>query len=155
MKKLFVVFMVLSLVSVHALVAADGVSVGGSIDVNMGSDMTPTGSASLNLEYKPFSLFSVGVKVSGQTNFNNRFSATPSVFARLYPFSGAFAEGSVGGSFLWEDKNVSKNMSAGASIGWRITSGNTYIEPKISMDYIFGAEEPYSWSAGVGAGYSF
>lgn len=155
MKKTTTVFLAIVFFAVSAAFAADGLSVGGSLDVNMGSNMNPYGSGSLNIEYRPFSMVSIGFKISGQTNFNDRFSAVPSVFARLYPFSGAFAEGSIGGSFSWANKVTSKNMSAGASIGWRITAGNTYIEPKINMDYVFGAAEPYSWSAGVGAGYSF
>ena len=46
-------------------------------------------------------------------------------------------------------------MVAGAALGWRITSGKSYIEPKVNLEYLFGAPEPYSWSAGIGAGYTF
>lgn len=154
MRRFFAAVIFAAVISPAAF-AADGVSVGGSLDVNMGSNMSPTGSGSLNIEYKPASLFSVGFKLSGNTNFEDAFSATPSVFARLYPFSGAFAEGSIGGKLAWKDKNMTKNLSAGASVGWRITAGNSYIEPKVNIDYVFGAADPYSWSAGVGAGYSF
>ena len=75
--------------------------------------------------------------------------------ARLYPFSGAFAEANLGGKFSWQEKVLSKNFTMGGSVGWRISSGRTYIEPKINFDYAFGAKEPFSWSGGVGAGYSF
>ena len=67
-----------------AVYGASNVSAGGSIDVNMGSNMEPTGSGSFNLEYKPLSIFSIGVKASGQTDFEDFFAVTPSVFAR-YP----------------------------------------------------------------------
>lgn len=154
MKRFLVAVFFTTIIS-SVVFAADGISVGSSLDIKMGSDKKTTGVGSLNIEYKPISIFSVGLKLSGSTNFEDTFSATPSVFARLYPFSGAFAEGSIGGKMAWKNKNMTKQLSAGASIGWRITTGNSYIEPKVNIDYVFGAEDPYSWSAGVGAGYSF
>ena len=131
------------------------VSTGGSIDVSMGSDQKAQGTGSWNLEYKFLSFVSTGIKLSGQTNFENMYAVTPSVFTRIYPFSGAFAEANLGGKFSWTNKIFSQNFTLGGAIGWRITSGNTYIEPKLNFDYVFGAKEPFSWSGGVGAGYSF
>ena len=131
------------------------ISTGGSLDVTMGSDQKPNGTGSWNLEYKLLSFASAGIKLSGQTDFENSYSVTPSIFARLYPFSGAFAEANLGGKLNWTNKIFSKNFTMGGSLGWRITSGNTYIEPKLSFDYVFGAKDPLSWSGGVGAGYNF
>ena len=131
------------------------VSTGGSIDVSMGSNQKAQGTGSWNLEYKLLSFVSTGIKLSGQTDFENMYAVTPSIFARLYPFSGAFAEANLGGKFSWTNQIFSQNFSLGGAIGWRITSGNTYIEPKLNFDYVFGAKEPFSWSGGVGAGYSF
>ena len=131
------------------------ISTGGSVDVNLGSDMEPQGTGSWNLEYGFLSFASAGIKLSGQTDFENTYAVMPTVFARLYPFSGAFAEANLGGKFSWTDKVFSKNFTMGGAVGWRMTSGNIYIEPKVSFDYVFGAEEPFSWSGGVGAGYSF
>lgn len=131
------------------------ISTGGSIDVSMGSNQKAQGTGSWNLEYKLLSFVSTGVKLSGQTDFENMYAVTPSIFARLYPFSGAFAEANLGGKFSWTNQIFSQNFSLGGAIGWRITSGNTYIEPKLNFDYVFGAKEPFSWSGGVGAGYSF
>lgn len=131
------------------------ISTGGSVDMNFGSDMKPQGTGSWNLEYRFLSIASAGIKLAGQTNFENNFAVTPTVFARLYPFSGAFAEANLGGKFSWQEKVLSKNFTMGGSVGWRISSGRTYIEPKVSFDYAFGAQEPFSWSGGVGAGYSF
>lgn len=131
------------------------VSTGGSIDVSMGSNQKAQGTGSWNLEYKLLSFVSTGIKLSGQTDFENMYAVTPSIFARLYPFSGAFAEANLGGKFSWTNQIFSQNFTLGGAIGWRITSGNTYIEPKLNFDYVFGAKEPFSWSGGVGAGYSF
>lgn len=131
------------------------ISTGGSIDVNFGSDNKPMGTGSWNLEYKFLSFASAGIKLSGQSNFENNFALTPTAFARLYPFSGAFAEVNLGGKFNWINKSLKKNFTMGGSIGWRITSGPTYIEPKFSFDYAFGSNDPFTWSGGVGAGYNF
>ena len=131
------------------------ISTGGSVDVNFGSDMKPQGTGSWNLEYRFLSIASAGIKLAGQTDFEHKFAVTPTIFARLYPFSGAFAEANLGGKFSWQEKVLSKNFTMGGSVGWRISSGKTYIEPKINFDYAFGAKEPVSWSGGVGAGYSF
>lgn len=131
------------------------ISTGGSIDVNFGSDNKPMGTGSWNLEYKFLSFASAGVKLSGQSNFENTFALTPTAFARLYPFSGAFVEVNIGGKFNWINKSLKKNFTMGGSVGWRITSGHIYIEPKVSFDYAFGSKEPFTWSGGVGAGYSF
>lgn len=131
------------------------VSTGGSLDISLGSKQKTQGTGSWNLEYKFLSFVSTGIKLSGQTDFETSYAVTPSIFARLYPFSGAFAEANLGGKFSWTNKVFAKNFTMGGSLGWRITSGNTYIEPKISFDYVFGAEEPFSWSGGVGAGYNF
>ena len=131
------------------------ISTGGSIDVNVGSDKKPMGTGSWNLEYRFLSFASAGVKLSGQSNFENTFALSPTIFARLYPFSGAFAEVKLGGKFNWVDKSLKKNLTMGGSIGWRITSGSTYIEPKFSFDYVFGSKDPFTWSGGVGAGYNF
>ncbi len=131
------------------------ISTGGSLDVTMGSDQNPKGTGSWNLEYKLLSFASAGIKLSGQTNFENNYAVTPTIFARLYPVSGAFAEANLGGKFSWTNKVFSKNFTMGGSLGWRITSGSTYIEPKLSFDYVFGAKEPFNWSGGVGAGYNF
>ncbi|MBO5137817.1 MAG: hypothetical protein J6B81_04930 [Spirochaetaceae bacterium] len=155
MKKIALMILIATVVA-SGLWANSGVSVGGGLDVNMGSNMEPTGSGNINIEFKPIGFFGFGAKMSAKTDFDNFFSASPSIFARLYPFSNAFAEGSIGGNFSWQDsKLANKSITAGASIGWRITTGNSYIEPKISLDYVFGAAEPFSWAAGIGAGYSF
>ncbi|MBQ8384945.1 MAG: hypothetical protein IJX45_06930 [Spirochaetaceae bacterium] len=131
------------------------ISTGGSVDVNFGSDMKPQGTGSWNLEYRFLSIASAGIKLAGQTDFEHKFAVTPTIFARLYPFSGAFAEINMGGKFNWQEKVFSKNFTMGGSVGWRISSGKTYIEPKINFDYAFGAKDPFNWSGGVGAGYSF
>lgn len=131
------------------------ISTGGSLDVSLGSDQKPKGTGSWNLEYKLLSFASAGIKLSGQTDFETIYAVTPSIFARLYPFSGAFAEVNLGGKFNWTNKVFTQNFIMGGSLGWRITSGNTYIEPKLSFDYVFGAQDPLSWSGGVGAGYNF
>lgn len=131
------------------------ISTGGSIDVNFGSDNKPMGTGSWNLEYKFLSFASAGIKLSGQSNFENNFALMPTAFARLYPFAEAFAEVTIGGQFNWVNHVLKKNFTMGGGVGWRITSGNTYIEPKFSFDYVFGAKDPFKWSGGVGAGYKF
>ena len=131
------------------------VSTGGSLDISLGSDQKTQGTGSWNLEYKFLSFVSTGIKLSGQTDFETSYAVTPSIFARLYPFSGSFAVANLGGKFSWTNEVFAKNFTMGGSLGWRITSGNTYIEPKISFDYVFGAKKPFSWSGGVGAGYNF
>ncbi len=123
--------------------------------MNLGSDMEPQGAGSWNLEYRFLSIASAGIKLAGQTDFKDNYSVIPTAFTRLYPFSGAFAEASLGGRFSWTDKIFTKNLTIGGSVGWRISSGKTYIEPKLNFDYAFGADKPFSWSGGVGAGYSF
>ena len=87
------------------------ISTGGSLDVTMGSDQKPKGTGSWNLEYKLLSFASAGIKLSGQTNFENNYAVTPTIFARLYPFSGAFAEANLGGKFSWTNKIFSKNFT--------------------------------------------
>ena len=87
------------------------VSTGGAIDVSMGSDQKPQGTGSWNLEYKFLSFVSTGIKLSGQTDFKTSYAVTPSIFARLYPFSGAFAEANLGGKFNWTNKVFSKNFN--------------------------------------------
>lgn len=151
-KKLLTLILVL-LITVSSVFA--NISTGGSIDVNFGSDMKPKGTGSWNLEYKLLSFASAGIKLAGQTDFGKIFSINPTAFARLYPFSGAFAEANLGGKFSWTNKSFTKHFTLGGSVGWRISSGRTYIEPKISFDYAFGAKDPFSWSGGVGAGYNF
>lgn len=147
---LFVLFLASSLG-----IATAQISTGGAVDVDFGSDMEPQGTGSWNLEYKFLSIASAGVKLSGQTDFDNKFAVTPTIFARVYPFSGAFAEANLGGRFSWQEKVFSKHLTMGGSVGWRISSGKAYIEPKINFNYAFGAKEPFTWSGGVGAGYSF
>lgn len=138
-----------------ALLSASGISVGGSIDMNMGSNVDPSVSGSLNIEFNPLTIFSLGLRIAGESDFETKYIATPTAFARLYPFAGLFAEGSLGGKFSKVNNVSTRNLSAGASFGWRISSGGTYIEPKLNLEYVFGADEPFSWAMGVGAGYSF
>ncbi len=155
MKKI-ITLLILMVLLIPSIFAKDGLSVGGSLDVDMGSNKDTIASGSLNVEYKPIDVFSLGFKLTGKTDFSESLTATPAIFARLYPFGGAFLEGSMGGNILWKGNVINlNNLVAGAALGWRITSGKSYIEPKVNLEYIFGAPEPYSWSAGVGAGYTF
>lgn len=138
-----------------AIWCGSGLSVGGSIDMNMGSGMEPIAAGSINIEFAPINIFSLGLRIAGETDFETKYIATPTAFARLYPFAGLFAEGSLGGKFSKVNDVSTKNLSAGASFGWRISSGGSYVEPKLNLEYVFGADEPFSWAMGVGAGYSF
>ena len=87
--------MVVLMISSMGVITAQ-ISTGGSVDVNFGSDMKPQGTGSWNLEYRFLSIASAGIKLAGQTDFEHKFAVTPTIFARLYPFSGAFAEANLG-----------------------------------------------------------
>ena len=155
MKKSIFAFLFLLLIFIPSCFAKDGLYVGGSLDIDVSSSETMITSGSINIEYKPVSIFSLGLKASGKTDFAENLIVSPSAFLRFYPVSNTFLEGSLGGSTLWSGKDKETKMVAGASLGWRVESGKTYIEPKVNIDYIFDAEEPFSWSAGIGAGYTF
>ena len=160
MKRFFMTIFFLCIV-ITVVIAKTGLSVGGSLDIAMGSNTEAKGIGSINVEYKPSKFFSTGVKSSFKTNFDDALSLEPSVFVRLYPFSNAFAEASIGGAMNLDknthknSKNMFYNLIAGASFGWRLVEGRMFLEPKINLEYVFGAAEPYSWYAGIGAGYNF
>lgn len=156
MKKLIIICMFVLTASLACAFDTSKFSFGGQIDVNLDTSSDPSGSAGISAEYRPFRIFSVGIKADAMTNFKKTFGVQPMLFARLYPFSGLFIEGSGGGRFEWtKGSPMSKYGVAGAAAGWRIELGGFYTEPKINCEYVFGAKEPFSWGAGIGAGFRF
>ncbi len=156
MNKLFIICMFILTAALACAFDTSKFSIGGQLDVNLDTSSDPSGSAGINAEYRPFSIFSIGIKTDVTTNFKKTFGVQPMLYARLYPFSGLFIEGSGGGKFEWtKGSSMSTYGVAGGAAGWRIELGSFYTEPKINCEYTFTAKEPFSWGAGVGAGFRF
>ncbi|MBR1721405.1 MAG: hypothetical protein IJ727_02800, partial [Treponema sp.] len=112
--------------------------------------------AGISFDYGFFRRLSLGVKAlvsfDALEKDNTIYTIEPLGFLRWYvtsptgePSAGLFVEGQGGAEVILVNDEIKTTASGGLSLGFRITAGNSYLEPALRGGY------PYLFGAGLGA----
>ena len=135
-------------------------SLGVMAEVNKNSISMIAPAAGISFDYSVFRKISFGIKTLISYDVfekeNSILSVEPLGFIRWYvvspsgePSAGLFIEGQGGPELLFVNSSVKSSVSAGLSLGFRLTLQNFYFEPSIRGGY------PYLFGAGINTGFRF
>ena len=153
MKKVFSVLLFL-LCILPIFSRNETMSAGLGLEWNMDSRHNFAGGTLLAFDYRLPHFTSVGLFLTGSTNFNNTYVIEPVLvfraYYREYEFSGPFFQNELGISFITEDGRQTRLPLVGFGTGYRFHAGSSfYLEPYIRIGY------PFAFGIGVIAGILF
>ncbi len=135
-------------------------SLGFIFEGNKNSILGIAPAAGFSFDYSIFRRFSVGLKVLVSYDFfeknNSIYSVEPLGFMRWYavsptgePSAGLFVEAQGGVELIFVNSDLKNSLDIGGAVGFRIVSGNFYVEPILRGGY------PYIFGLGINAGFRF
>ncbi len=135
-------------------------SLGIILEANKNSISYVSPAVGLSFDYSVTRRLSLGVKALASYDAfekdNTIYTVEPLVFVRWYavsptgePSAGLFVEAQGGAAILMVNSDLKSTGSTGLSLGFRIPTGNFYVEPLLRGGY------PYMFGAGVGMGFRF
>lgn len=135
-------------------------SLGGLVEGNKNSVSNISPAVGISFDYTFFRRLSLGIKAlvsyDAFEKENTVYSIEPLGFVRWYavsptgePAAGLFVEGQVGPEIILVNEKLHTSLSAGLSLGFRVTVQGFYFEPILRGGY------PYLFGAGFGTGFRF